>query len=549
MSERPLNQPPDPERAHDALAERCSALGLPMWRLDASGSIAGRPSADGGRAWVAASSIGSLVERAVAGWAATAEPPVSEAFEGCWLLPLVETERRKRTGYRVVVVGALSCITNEHVVRACGEVGLKPAEAQAPGSIASADEAARLLQWLRWTQTDSEQMSRASVEVGVFSRQLAESYEEVNLLYRLGRSMNEVEHPQKFVAKACEELHATLPYRWIAVRFLPEKSLARAMAGRTFVSGEPPCSDVTFRAETARLLAAACSEYSDMRVLRPEQHLLTLRASGPVIVQPIVLGEAVIGAVIAGEKLGLDADVSSADLKMIEATAGYLAVLLDNAFLYDDQQAMFVGTLEALTSSIDAKDPYTCGHSHRVAELAAALARAHGLPEEQVEQIRMAGIVHDVGKIGVPEAVLCKTGRLTQEEFELIKQHPEIGHQILKDIPHFQDLLPGVLSHHERYDGRGYPHGLAGDKIPLMARIIGLVDSFDAMSSNRTYRSAMPRSRVYEELAEHAGKQFDPDLVRSFNNVDLALYDELVELHQSEAIEGGLRIRRRRAAA
>jgi HD-GYP domain-containing protein (c-di-GMP phosphodiesterase class II) len=184
-----------------------------------------------------------------------------------------------------------------------------------------------------------------------------------------------------------------------------------------------------------------------------------------------------------------------------------------------------------------------------VAELAAALARAHGLPEEMVEQVRMAGIVHDVGKIGVPEAVLCKTGRLTPEEFEQIKQHPEIGYQILKDIPHFQDLLPGVLSHHERYDGRGYPQGLAGDRIPLMARIIGLVDSFDAMSSNRTYRSAMPRGRVFEELAEHAGKQFDPGLVESFNKVDLSLYDELVELHQSEAVEGGLRIRRRRAAA
>ena len=194
----------------------------------------------------------------------------------------------------------------------------------------------------------------------------------------------------------------------------------------------------------------------------------------------------------------------------------------------------FVGTLEALTSSIDAKDPYTRGHSERVAGLSAALAEAAGLNEEQVERVRLAGIVHDVGKIGVPEAVLCKTGRLTDEEFALIRQHPEIGYQILRDIPQFEDLLPGVLSHHERFDGTGYPHGLTGDAIPLMARIIGLVDAFDAMSSNRTYRSAMPRDRVFEELADHAGSQFDPDLVEAFRRVDLARYDELVERHQAE---------------
>lgn len=546
----PATQPrPAGDRELDTLRERCAALGLPVWRLDAAGDVVEKPASEGSRAWAASPSFEALVTSKARAWGAGADPAVCEAFAGCWLLPLVETERRRRVGYRVVVVGSLASLTNEVVRAACAEVGIDPAAAQAPGSVESAGEAERLLQWLRWTQADTDQLSRSRSEVGSFSRQLAESYEEVSLLYRLGRSMNEVEHPQKFVAKACDELHATLPFRWIAARFLPEKSLARSMAGRLFTSGDPPCNDLMFRDETARLLASACGEHAEIRVLRPEQHLLQLRSPGPVIVQPIMLGEAFIGAVIAGEKLGLDSDVTSADLKMIEATAGYLSVLLDNAFLYDDQQAMFVGTLEALTSSIDAKDPYTCGHSHRVAELAAALARAHGLPDELVEQVRMAGIVHDVGKIGVPEAVLCKTGRLTQEEFELIKQHPEIGYQILKDIPHFQDLLPGVLSHHERYDGRGYPQGLAGDKIPLMARIIGLVDSFDAMSSNRTYRSAMQRGRVFEELAEHAGKQFDPDLVKSFNSVDLSLYDELVELHQSEAVEGGLRIRRRRAAA
>ena len=192
--------------------------------------------------------------------------------------------------------------------------------------------------------------------------------------------------------------------------------------------------------------------------------------------------------------------------------------------------------MEAITSSIDAKDRMTCGHSQRVSELTRMLSRAIGFDEESSARHHVAGLVHDVGKIGVPETVLSKPGRLDDTEFDMIRQHPEIGHQILRDIPRLDDILPGVLHHHERWDGKGYPHGLSEDEIPLIARIIALADSFDAMSCTRAYRPSLQRHEVLEEIRNHAGTQFDPDLADEFLKLDFDQFDDLIHEQQiSEA--------------
>src|SRR5205823_14014514 len=133
--------------------------------------------------------------------------------------------------------------------------------------------------------------------------------------------------------------------------------------------------------------------------------------------------------------------------------------------LFDDVRGLMMGLLHSLTSAVDAKDAYTCGHSERVALVSRHLAQQMGLADRDVEQIYMAGLLHDVGKIGVPESVLQKTGRLTPEEFDQMKKHPEIGARILSDVKQVKHIIPGVLHHHERYDGKGYPHGLAGTTI------------------------------------------------------------------------------------
>jgi HD-GYP domain-containing protein (c-di-GMP phosphodiesterase class II) len=202
--------------------------------------------------------------------------------------------------------------------------------------------------------------------------------------------------------------------------------------------------------------------------------------------------------------------------------------------LYEDMHAMFLGMLHALTSAIDAKDSYTHGHTERVAKLSHMLAEAAGLDRETVERVYISGLVHDVGKIGVPESVLCKPGKLTDDEFGLIKMHPEIGARILQDIRQMQDLLPGVMHHHERWDGNGYPHGLAEKDIPLFGRLIGLADAFDAMISTRTYRSAMDLDTVLGEIRRCAGTQFDPELAEVFLQLDFQPFFHLLKKHQHE---------------
>ena len=173
-------------------------------------------------------------------------------------------------------------------------------------------------------------------------------------------------------------------------------------------------------------------------------------------------------------------------------------------------------TIYALTAAIDAKDHYTFSHSNHVAEYAAALAEALQLDEEHVEIIRQAGLLHDIGKIGTPEAILTKTSRLTREEYEIVKQHVEASISMIRYLPSLDYVIPSVLGHHERWDGKGYPRGIAGESIPIGARCLCLADSFDAMISRRSYKEAMSVQQALDEIRRNLGTQFDPELGRVF---------------------------------
>ena len=175
-----------------------------------------------------------------------------------------------------------------------------------------------------------------------------------------------------------------------------------------------------------------------------------------------------------------------------------------------EMRMMFEQTAIALSSAIDAKDTYTKGHSTRVANYARRIAELAGKDEEFCEEVYYAGLLHDVGKIGIPDAIINKNGRLTDEEFEIIKTHPEVGGRILESITQSPFLRIGSRHHHERYDERGYPDRLAGDRIPELARIIAVADAYDAMTSNRSYRSVMPQKKVREQIERGFGTQFDP---------------------------------------
>jgi len=185
-------------------------------------------------------------------------------------------------------------------------------------------------------------------------------------------------------------------------------------------------------------------------------------------------------------------------------------------------ERMSMQIVKALSGAIDAKDTYTNGHSTRVAEYSREIARRAGFPKEMQDVIYMMGLLHDVGKIGVPDAIINKPAKLSDEEYAVIRSHPVMGSDILANITEFPELSTGAKWHHERYDGKGYPDGISGEEIPTEARIIAIADAYDAMSSKRSYRNVLPQAQIRAEVEEGKGTQFDPVLA----DIMLAMIDE-----------------------
>ena len=202
--------------------------------------------------------------------------------------------------------------------------------------------------------------------------------------------------------------------------------------------------------------------------------------------------------------------------KMLSIVASRAAAAIENARLYEDLRATFQQTIEGLARAIDKMDRYTSGHSERVASYAVYLAVQMNLPLEQVETVRQSALMHDIGKIGCVMN-LNKPGKLTQDEYEIFKKHPAYGRDILDPIKFLHPLVPGVHLHHERWDGRGYPLGLKGNDVPIIARIIAIADTYDAMTSDRAYRRALPHEVALAEIERCASTQFDPELANIFS--------------------------------
>lgn len=195
----------------------------------------------------------------------------------------------------------------------------------------------------------------------------------------------------------------------------------------------------------------------------------------------------------------------------------------------DNLHSAYVQTINTLRTVVESRDSDTRGHSDRVSALAGAIAAEIGMSEDQVERIRLAGLFHDIGKVGVRDSILLKQGPLTAEEFEQIKKHPVEGVSIMGEFTPFQDLLPFIQQHHERLDGTGYPEGLAGNQISIGARVISVADSFDAMISNRAYRKGLGFERTMAEIDRCAGSQFDPQIVNGLKNLIARLGEENFE--------------------
>lgn len=187
--------------------------------------------------------------------------------------------------------------------------------------------------------------------------------------------------------------------------------------------------------------------------------------------------------------------------------------------ILQDLSELFYKTIKSIAFALDAKDKYTHGHSTRVTLYSLALAKALNLPDDLLEEIETAGLLHDIGKIAIPEKILLKPGKLSPEEYEIIKTHPELGEKLVQGIEKLKIISNWLKSHHERYDGKGYPDGLAGEQIPISARIITIADTYDAMTSDRAYRSALPHEIAIDEIKRCAGSQFDPKLAQIFISI------------------------------
>ncbi len=210
------------------------------------------------------------------------------------------------------------------------------------------------------------------------------------------------------------------------------------------------------------------------------------------------------------------------DMELLTALSNQVAVAIENARLYDELKETFYATVHTLAETIEKRDPYTAGHTKRVMEYSLAIGEAIGLSQKDMMDLRLSAILHDIGKIGVRDNILLKDGRLTFDEYNAIMMHPFYGAEILTHISQLKDIVPGVRSHHEKFDGSGYPEGLKGDMIPLITRIIAVADTFDAMTTDRPYRKGLSVEAALEELKRYAGTQFDPDAVNAF----IRSYDE-----------------------
>ncbi|MFP4392340.1 MAG: HD domain-containing phosphohydrolase [Desulfohalobiaceae bacterium] len=201
------------------------------------------------------------------------------------------------------------------------------------------------------------------------------------------------------------------------------------------------------------------------------------------------------------------------DLQLLTVFASQTASAIENARLYGQMQEMNKEVIRSFAQAVEAKDMYTRGHSDHVAYYALRLGHYLGLGKTEMEHLHLAGIVHDIGKIGIPDHILNKPDKLTPEEYGVMKKHPEVGRSILSQVGSLKEILPTIYHHHEQIDGRGYPEGLKDGQIPFLSKVISVVDAFDAMSSDRAYRNALPLSQVKEILQAGAGTQWDKDLV------------------------------------
>ncbi|MEW6252983.1 MAG: HD-GYP domain-containing protein, partial [Planctomycetota bacterium] len=337
-----------------------------------------------------------------------------------------------------------------------------------------------------------------------FANEVLQNYEQLNLIFDLTQQIAHVTDAQVIERLLLQRV----------ARLLQARTLLLVTSGGTVQLHETgERSPAPAGAVAPPALLPAVSEAVDF-VRRTRQVRVVAAAEGrQVIAGPLVRLDERVDVIVAERAREA---YSAGDMMLVESMLSFGGQIISNTELHERLRRMSLEVTRAMVAAIDKKDHYTSGHSERGGFLTRLTAQQMGLSPAEQQTMEWAGLLHDIGKIGIPEEILCKPGKLTPEEFERIKQHPRMGYEILKPIASFEMVLDGVLHHHEYPDGSGYPDGLKGDAIPLVARIIHVVDTFDALTSTRAYRQAFSVDKALEIIAQEKGRRIDPQAADAF---------------------------------
>jgi HD-GYP domain-containing protein (c-di-GMP phosphodiesterase class II) len=393
-------------------------------------------------------------------------------------------------------------------------------------------------------QQESE-LSRLREENTAFLRQVSEDFEELTFLRSMAEHLTLEDSSQGL--NRLTDYTLSLLGQIVGVEYLfyldSRAGQPRVQAAWSEQTGSVTSFENWQLESLTRELSQAMGERPLVRNgILPEDLGFGLRGIKELAIVPVSTTIAQLGWLLAinrsGRQAAMNAEVgwvlSQYELGTREASllctaAAMLASHANNLSLLEERETLLVSVVRALVSAVDSRDPYTCGHSERVALYARRLAQEVGLDEDACEKIYLTGLLHDLGKIGISDSVLKKCGPLTEEEFSEIQKHPDLGWAILRELEQFDYVLPGVLHHHERYDGKGYPDKLRGEDTPLSGRLLAVVDSFDAMTSDRPYRAGMPIEKAIDILGDGAGTQWDASLVDAF----LRILPDILEIRRS----------------
>jgi putative nucleotidyltransferase with HDIG domain len=373
----------------------------------------------------------------------------------------------------------------------------------------------------RVTVTSGDEFEELGASFNDMARQLGRQFNALTTMAEIDRAILSALDTEKIVGTVVTRMHDFFRYDFVGVTLFDSQGKNPA---RTYIGGDK--SNVVKIAEDSEITPEELEKLIDNQEIQSinvdenlPHYLIPFARSGisSFVLLPLFIKQKLAGIITLGS---LDTSApNQEDLHQARQLADQMAVALSNAQLIEELDLLNWGTLTALARTVDAKSPWTAGHSERVTETALKIGQVLGLTQDELENLHRGALLHDIGKIGTPVSILDKPGKMTDEEYRIIQEHPRMGARILEPIAAYSHVIPMVLQHHEWFNGKGYPDGVAGEDISLGARILAVADVFDALVSDRPYRDGIELERTIEIIKQQSGIQFDANVVQAFLKV------------------------------